>query len=146
MGFTQRRAWMDFRERVQLSDWVAGIGAIILFISVFLDWFKFSINGLGMSVGGASGVDASKLCYLIVLFALAAMAIVVLRIVDVDLSMIPVPMAVVAMILGGISLLIVILRMVIHQDFLSLSYGIFVSLVAAVAVVVGGFLMQREEM
>ncbi|MBU4178645.1 MAG: hypothetical protein KKB90_10575 [Actinobacteria bacterium] len=138
---------MDLQERVQPSDWVTGIGGFILFISVFLDWFKFSIGGLGMSgVGGASGVDATKLCYLIALLALVVIAVVVLRIVEVDLDAIPVPMSVVVMAAGGLSLLIVVLRMVIHQDFLSLNYGVFISLVAAIAVLVGGVLMQREGM
>lgn len=138
---------MDLKERVQPSDWVTGIGGLILFISVFLDWFKFSLGGIGMSgVGGASGVDATKLCYLIALLALVVIAVVILRVVEVDLDAIPVPMAVVVMAAGGLSVLIVVLRMVIHQDFLSLSYGIFIALIAAIAVVVGGVLMQREEM
>ena len=136
---------MDLQDRVKASDWVTGIGGLILFISVFLDWFKFSFGGIGMSgVGGASGVDATKLCYLIALVALLAIAVVVLRVVEVDLDAMPVPMSVVVMAAGGLSLVIVILRMVIHQDFLSLSYGIFISLIAAIAVVVGGVLMQRE--
>jgi hypothetical protein len=138
---------MELRERVQPSDWVTGIGGLILFISVFLDWFKISFGGIGVGgVGGASGVDATKLCYLIVLLALIVIAVVVLRVVEVDLDAIPIPMSVVVMAAGGLSLLIIIVRMVIHQDFLSLSYGIFVSLVAAIAVVVGGVLMQREDM
>ena len=138
---------MELRERVQPSDWVTGIGGLILFISVFLDWFKFSFSGIGVSgVGGASGVDATKLCYLIALLAIIVIAVVVLRVVEVDLDAIPIPMSVVVMAAGGLSLLIIVLRMLVHQDFLSLSYGIFVSLVAGIAVVVGGVLMQREDL
>ena len=138
---------MDLQERVQPSDWVVGIGGLILFISIWLDWFKVSLGmpGYGGSVG-LSGMSATKLCLLILLFALIAVAVVILRVVEVDLDAIPVPMAVVVMAAGGLSVLIVVLRMVIHQDFLSLSYGIFIALIAAIAVVVGGVLMQREEM
>lgn len=134
-------------DRFKKSDWVVGIGAIILFVSVFLEWFKVSggagVPGFSLKIG-ISGWDASKLTILIFLFALAAIAIVVLSVADVDLSAIPVPMSVIVMALGGVSLLIVILRIIIHQTGLGISYGIFVSLVAAAAVLVGGFLMQRE--
>ncbi len=138
---------MDLRDRVQVSDWVTGIGGLVLFISIWLDWFKAA--GFGGIYGGSvglSGMQASKLCLLILLFSLIAIAVVVLRIVEVDLDAIPVPMSAVVMAAGGLSLLIVVLRMIIHQDFLSLSYGIFVALIAAIAVVVGGVLMQREDM
>ncbi len=138
---------MDFRDRVQPSDWVTGIGGLFLFISIWLDWFKVGLGlpGYGGSVG-LSGMSATKLCLLILLFALIAIAVIVLRIMEVDLDAIPVPMSVVVMAAGGLSLVIVILRMVIHQEFLSLSYGIFIALIAAIAVVVGGVLMQREDM
>ena len=140
---------MDLKERVQPSDWVTGIGGLILFISIWLDWYKVGFGGelpgFGGSVG-VSGMTATKLTLIIFLLALIAIAVVVLRVVEVDLDAIPVPMSVVVMACGGISLLIVILRMLIKQTGLGLSYGIFVALVAAVAVTVGGVLMQREDM
>ena len=139
---------MDLQERVQPSDWVAGIGGLILFISIWLDWYKVGFGGVpgfGGSVG-VSGMTATKLTLIIFLLALVAIAVVVLRVVEVDLDAIPVPMSVVVMACGGISLLIVILRILIKQTGLGLSYGIFVALIAAVAVTVGGVLMQREGM
>jgi len=137
---------MDLRERVQPSDWVTGIGGLVLFISIWLDWFKVGFGGVYGASVGASGMTATKLCLLILLFSLIAIAVVVVRILEVDLDAIPVPMSLVVMAAGGLSLLIVVLRMIVHQDFLSLSYGIFVALIAAIAVVVGGVLMQREDM
>jgi hypothetical protein len=139
---------MDIRDRIQPSDWVAGIGGLILFISIFLEWYK--VKGLGGVTGfslniGISGWDATKLTIFIFLFALAAMAVVGLRIADVDLSAIPVPMGIIVMGLGGVSLLIIVIRVFIKQSGLGVSYGIFVSLIAAAAVLVGGVLMQREE-
>lgn len=135
-------------DRFDKSDWVTGIGGLVLLISVFLEWFKVSggaaIPGFSLNIG-ISGWDATKLTILIFLFALAAIAVVVLRVADVDLSMIPIPMSIVVMALGGVSLLIVILRLVIHQSGLGISYGIFVALIAAAAVTVGGFLMRQDE-
>jgi hypothetical protein len=135
-------------DRVKTSDWLVGIGGLVLLISMFLEWFK--VKGLGGVPGfsmniGISGWDATKLCILIFIFSLAFMAVVVLRVMDVDLSAIPIPMSVVVMALAGISLLIIILRIFIHQSGLGVSYGIFVSLVAGAVVLAGGILMQREE-
>ena len=135
-------------DRVKISDWLVGIGSLVLLISVFLEWFH--VKGLGGISGynisyGASGMSASKLCILIFLFALATIAVVVLRVLDVDLSAIPIPMSLVVMGLAAISLLIIILRIFIHQGGLGVSYGIFVSLVAGAVVLAGGILMQREE-
>ena len=137
---------MELRERVQPSDWVTGIGGLILLISIYLDWYNvgFGVSGFGGSVG-ISGWNATKLTLIIFLLALVAITVVVLRVVDVDLSAIPIPMSVVVMACGGVSLLIVILRILIKQTGLGLSYGIFVSLIAAAAVLVGGVLMQRED-
>ena len=134
-------------DRVKTPDWLVGIGGLVLLISVFLEWFHFKgITGLiGVSVGGPSGWSATKLCILIFLFALACMAVVVLRVLQVDLSVIPVPLSLIVMGLAGISLLIIILRIFIHQSGLGVSYGIFVSLVAGAVLLAGGILMQREE-
>lgn len=138
---------MDIRDRVMPSDWVTGIGALILFISIFLSWYSYE------GIGG-SGWDATKLTIIPLLCSLAAIAIVVLRIVDVDMSAIPVPMAFIVIGLGGLSTLIVLIRLLIKPSIgvgpvkftPGLSYGIFISLLAAIAVLVGGILMQREEM
>jgi hypothetical protein len=135
-------------DRVKTSDWLVGIGSLVLLISVFLEWFK--VKGLGGVSGfslniGISGWDATKLCILIFLFSLLTIAVVVIRVLDVDLSAIPIPMSLVVIGLAAISLLIVILRIFIHQSGLGVSYGIFVSLVAGGVVLAGGILMQREE-
>ena len=135
-------------DRVKTSDWLVGIGSLGLLISVFLEWFK--VKGLGGVAGfsmniGISGWDATKLSILIFIFSLAAIAVVVLRILEVDLSAIPIPMSLVVMGLAGISLLIIILRIFIHQSGMGVSYGIFVSLVAGAVVLAGGVMMQREE-
>ena len=135
-------------DRVKTSDWLVGIGSLVLLISVFLEWFK--VKGLGGVAGfsmniGISGWDATKLSILIFIFSLAAIAVVVLRILEVDLSAIPIPMSLVVMGLAGISLLIIILRIFIHQSGMGVSYGIFVSLVAGAVVLAGGVMMQREE-
>jgi len=135
-------------DRVKTPDWLVGIGGLVLLISVFLEWFH--VKGLGGITGfsvkvGVSGWDASKLTILIFLFALACMAVVVLRVLQVDLSVIPVPLSLIVMGLAGISLLIIILRIFIHQSGLGVSYGIFVSLVAGAVLLAGGILMQREE-
>jgi len=139
---------MDLKERIQTSDWIAGIGSLILLISVFLEWYHVggSVGGFGFKVG-VSGWDGTKLAILVFLASLAGLAIVVLRVVEVDLSMIPVPISVIMLGLGGVSALIVLIRILIkpHSAGVSISYGIIVAFLAAIAVAVGGALMLREE-
>lgn len=137
---------MDLMDRIKVSDWISGIGGILLFISVFLEWFNISYQGFTVKGTGASGWDATKLSLILILSAIVIMGIVVLRILDIDLSVIPVPMSLIIMALGAICCLIVVLRIFIHQDFLGVSYGIFISLAATVAVIAGGAVMQREGM
>ena len=137
---------MDLKERISVPDWVAGIASLILLISVFLEWYH--VGAFGFRAGG-SGWDATKLAILVFLMALASIAIVALRIAQFDLSMIPIPIGVILLGLGGLSALIVLIRIIIRPGgggiTLSVSYGIFIALLAAIAVAVGGAMMIREE-
>lgn len=137
---------MDLMDRIRVSDWISGIGGIVLFISVFLEWFNISYQGFTVKGTGASGWDASKLTLILLLTAIVVLAIVVLRILDIDLSVIPIPMSLIIMALGAVCLLIVVIRIFVHQEFLGVSYGIFISLAATIAVIAGGAVMQREGM
>ncbi|MDD5748417.1 MAG: hypothetical protein PHP64_05150 [Actinomycetota bacterium] len=141
---------MDFRDRLQKSDWVSGIAALVLLISVFLEWYHVGggYGTFGFKVG-ASGWDATNLSIIVFLISLVAIAIVVLRVVGVDLSAIPVPMSVVLLALGGISTLIVLIRIVFRPHGVgvtaSISYGIIVAFLASIVVAIGGALRLREE-
>jgi hypothetical protein len=165
-------AGFDF-SRVSTGAWVSGGGALILLLSVFFSWYtgKVTVSGsisgvLGNSLGSrsssVSGWDATDLAKLVFLLALIALAvwIVELFVEGVDL---PVHAWSVAMVCGAVSILIVLYRIVEKPTggfptsgsfslgaagkvswSVSAAWGLYLALLAAIAVVVGAYMAMKE--
>jgi hypothetical protein len=118
---------------VPTSRWLAGGGALVLLISLFLDWFGAG----GYSQTGWDALDGDKL---VGLFALVALLLVGLELFGARLTL-PVEPALVVLACGGLSLIIIVLRFI---DLSNFEYGIYVAFAAAVALTVGGWLEQRD--
>jgi hypothetical protein len=118
---------------VPASRWLAGGGALVLLISLFLDWF----GGGGYSETGWDALDGDKL---VGLFALVALVLVGLELFGATISL-PVEPALVVLGCGALSLLIIVLRFI---DLSGFKYGIFVAFLAAAALTVGGWLEQQD--
>jgi hypothetical protein len=118
---------------VPTSRWLAGGGALVLLISLFLDWFGAG----GYSQTGWDALDGDKL---IGLFALVALVIVGLELFGAAISL-PVAPSLIVLACGGLSLMIIVLRFI---DLSNFKYGIFVAFLAAVALTIGGWLEQQE--
>jgi hypothetical protein len=135
---------VDFAA-VPRNVWISLGGAVVLLISVFLDWYKVDIpSELGGGSVGIQGTDHNNLAWIVFLCAAVAIAAWVIEfyVTTVDLPAAAWQIAVGA---GGLAVLIVLLRMVSKPaSGLSLSYGIFVALLSAVAVVVGAYLYGQE--
>jgi len=114
---------------VPSSRWLAGGGALVLLISLFLDWFGTG----GYSETGWDALDGDKL---VGLFALVALVLIGLEMFGATLSL-PVDPSLVVLACGGLSLMIIVLRFI---DLSNFEYGIFIALLAAVALTVGGWL------
>ena len=135
---------------VSRATWIAAGGALILLISVFLSWYSVSLKGgLGVAASGSSSgwssVDAAKLVALLALIALAALVIEMF----VPTVTLPLPSSLILIGCGGLAFLLVLLKMVSHPGGggivnVGLAYGIFVSLIAAAATAVGGYLKMQE--
>jgi hypothetical protein len=122
---------------------------LILLISVFLDWYKASVSGggFGISVGG-SGWDATDLAKLIALLAIAGLVIVGLELFATNVSL-PYPSSLILIGIGGLSTLLVLFKIIDKPDApspisIGLAYGIFVALIASIAIAVGGYLKMQE--
>jgi hypothetical protein len=113
--------------------WLAGGGALVLLISLFLDWF---------GAGGYSetGWDAYEGDKLVGVFALVALVLIGLELFGARLSLAVEP-ALVVLACGLLSLLIIILRFI---DLSGFEYGIYVALLGAAALTAGGWLEQRD--
>jgi hypothetical protein len=116
--------------------WISAGGAAVLLFSVFFSWY--SLGGFGYS--GWSTVDAAKLVFLLALIALAAWVIELF----VPTVALPVPASLIALGCGGLAVLLVLLKMVSKPDGVGLSWGIFLALLAAVAVVAGAYMRMNE--
>jgi hypothetical protein len=118
---------------VPTGRWLAGGGALLLLISLFLDWFGAG----GYSETGWDAFDGDKL---VGLFALVALLVIGLELFGARLSL-PVDPALVVLGCGALSLLIIVLRFI---DLSGFKYGIFVAFVAAAALTAGGWLERQD--
>jgi uncharacterized membrane protein YvlD (DUF360 family) len=128
-------------SKVSRNDWIIGGGFVLMFIGTVAPWYGVD---LGFASVTANGWHGSYLGWLTFLLCLAA-ALVVLRPLVPDLALsLPVPEAVIAVACGGVSALIVVIRIFTKPQFTGLRWGIFVSLVGALVVAVAGFLKYGE--
>lgn len=120
-------------SNVPTSRWLAGGGALVLLISLFLDWFGAG----GYSQTGWDALDGDKL---IGLFAIVALLLIGLELFDARFTL-PVEPALVVLGCGALSLMIIVLRFIDLSDF---KLGIYLAFVAAVALTAGGWLELRD--
>lgn len=144
-------------NRLKFGDLIAGGGAVVLFISLFLDWYKVSVKGFG-DVGSAGGnaFDALGIGPLfLLLVALVVIGIVIARALGAKLPELPVPLGTVILGLGALATLYILFRLLVLPDGdvpaavsdavdFGRSIGIFLALLSALAITAGGFLSSRE--
>jgi hypothetical protein len=150
---------VDF-SAVPLPVWISAGGALVLLISVFLNWYtatatikigNVSQSASGSESGWSSGV-APKIIFLLALIALAAW-VIELFVPTVDL---PYPAWMIAGAAGALSILLVLFKVVskpggsisidtpgIHAS-VGTAFGLWLALLAAIAVVVGAYLRMNE--
>jgi hypothetical protein len=139
-------------DRLSTGEKIAGVSAILLFIFMFLDWFKVSAsNGLfSVSVGG-SAWDALDVIPIILLIAIvAAVGVAVIRLTEADFEP-TISMNSVVSILGIVSVLLILYRIVNPPDSgvsgvsVDPAVGIFLGLIAAAGIAYGGYRAMQEE-
>lgn len=143
---------------------MVGIGGLVLLVSMFFfDWYTIggAVGSALESLGTLAGKDVETgfsawdhqgftgtIANLVILVAgVAALGLVVSRAMSSDLEL-PVPPSTAVAGLGGLATLMILLRMLFQpgpNDVISLEWGIFVALVAALLIAVGGFLWMQSE-
>lgn len=146
-------------DKLSTGEKVAAVSGILLFIFMFFDWFGVEVSGAGGfsgSVPGAGGSawDALDFIPIVLLIAVvAAVGVAVLRLTDSTWEP-PVSMNAVVAALGGLSVLLILFRIIDPPSFGSfggvsvdgtLDFGIFLGLIAAVGIAYGGYLAMKEE-
>jgi len=148
-------------NRLKFGDMIAGGGALVLFISLFLDWYKVEIKGFGgANIGGASeggnAFDALGIGpVFLVLVAVVVIGIVIVRALGAEPAGLPVPLSTIILGLGALATLYILFRILVLPDGdipdaledavdFGRSFGIFLALLSALAITAGGFLSARE--
>ena len=137
------------RSFEQLWGWghqLTWISGLILAISAFTDWYVGSGQGPITSVIGWHTGALGKLVFFI---GLAVLALVVLREAGIDLPA-TVPESLVVIALGALSTIFVLIRLISVPDeffgWQGRGIGIFISLLASLAVIGAGLLRAGEEL
>jgi hypothetical protein len=146
-------------DKLNTGEKIAGISAVLLFVFMFFDWFGVEVsgsNGFSGTVPGAGGSAWDALDFIpIVLVVTIVVALVnaALRLSDSDYEP-PVSMNVVVTVLGGLSALLVLYRIVFPPGFgdfggvsidATREFGIFLGLITAAGIAYGGYKAMQEE-
>jgi hypothetical protein len=148
-------------SRLRFGDLIAAGGAVVLFISMFLDWYKVEFKGLGGTGIGATSAGGSAWDTLgigkiiLLLVVLGVIAIVVVRATGTAVPQLPAPLSTIILGLGGLAVLYTLFRLIVipHGDVPSglddaidfgRGIGVFLAFLSALAITAGGFLSARE--
>lgn len=142
-------------DRLSTGEKIAGASAVLLFIFMFFEWFSVDVSDglIGGSQGGNAWEWLDVIPIILLLAIVAAVAVAVVRLTDAVFEP-PISMNAVVAILGGISVLLILYRIVNPpggDDFpgltidVSPAFGIFLGLLAAVGIAYGGYRAMQEE-
>lgn len=146
-------------DRLSTGEKVAGASAILLFVFMFFDWFGVKVTGVeGFSgtfsdVGGSAWDTLDVIPIVLVVTIVAALALVVVRLAEADFEPI-VPISILVAALGAISVVLVLYRVIdppSYGEFGGVSVdatrkvGLFLGLIAAAGIALGGWRTMQEE-
>jgi len=146
-------------DKLNTGEKIAGVSAVLLFIFMFFDWFGVEISGEGGSVSFGSGAGGNAwdaldfIPIVLVITIVVALINVFLRLSDSDYEP-PISINVAVAVLGGISTLLVLFRIIDPPGFgtfggvsvdATLEFGIFLGLIAAAGIAFGGYKAMQEE-
>lgn len=142
----------DFRGESLLERGILGVGerlellaGVVLAVSAFTGWYSGPGEGVKISITGWDTGYAGKVVFFL---GVAAVLVVVLREVGVTLPA-SFPESLITIALGAAATIIVLIRVLSIPDdffFAGRGFGIWISLVAAIAVIVAGLLEASEEL
>jgi hypothetical protein len=138
---------------------IAGVAGILLILIMFIfDWYSVKVTGISVPNSGANAWDAySFIDIVLFITALAAIALTLLAASDAEVG-IPVAASAIVTLLGILSVILIIFRIIDKPGdtgaasalvggsvTVSLEAGVFLGLIAAAGIAVGGYLAMQEE-
>jgi hypothetical protein len=128
-------------SQVKRSTWIAGGGAVVLLLSTFFSWWKVSVAGFSVT---ASGWDTGALGKLVFLVALIAIVLVVVDHMKIEIPQLPVPAPMLLLGDAVLGVLFVLWRFADTPDHVSWAWGLYVALLASLALTYGAWLKFQE--
>src|SRR5512132_1651777 len=127
-------------NKLTTADRVVSISAIVFLIAMFLPWW-----GISTDFGSASNTGTD---YFLTGWIPLVVAIAMARFGTTQLPKLPIPWGQAFLIAGGLAAVLVILRLIVPADEgsgsfsvdLDRKWGLFVAVIAAIGLAVGGFL------
>lgn len=139
-------------SRLTSGDISAGVGGIVLLISLWLPWYGVSVNVAGFSASeDASGWEVfSTIDIILFLVAIAAIALVALKAVGQLPADVPVPVVLLA--LGALAVLLILYRLIDtpapadlpDEIDVTRKIGLFIGLIGAAGIAYGGWRTNTE--
>lgn len=133
------------RGLVGIGDRLGLLAGVVLAVASFTGWYAGSGEGVQISVTGWDTGIAGKVVFFL---GVATVLVIVLREVGIVLPA-AVPESLLTIVLGAVATIIVLVRAVSIPDdffFAGRGVGIWITLVAAIAVIVAGLLQASEEL
>ncbi len=145
-------------SRVRSADWLAGIGGLVLFVSLWLHWYGFDADALTdgptiAAIGSTSVPDItawqafSEIDVLLALFALPAIGVPISAALS-KVPTAPVAFTVVATCASFLAVLLVLFRLLDQpgsNELVAVRYGAWIGLAGAVLALVGSWLAMADE-
>ena len=128
-----------------IGDRLGMLGGVVLAVSAFTGWYTGSGQGVTVSVIGWHTGTLGKLVFFL---GVAVFLVVAVREFGIDLPA-AVPESLLTIALGSLATIFVLIRVISSPDdffFAGRGVGIWISLVAAIGVIVAGLLQASEEM
>jgi multisubunit Na+/H+ antiporter MnhF subunit len=140
-------------NRLSQGEKIAGISAILLFISMFFAWFGFDTgveeiqSQFGIEVGPTSFTfnaweSFDFIDLILLLTVVVAVATVALRVSDMAIEF---PLNSAVAVLGGLSFLLVLYRIIDPPGSADREWGVFLGLILTALVAFGGYRAMEEE-
>ena len=129
-----------------MGERVTALSGLVLMLSSFMGWYAGSDEGPTIAVIGWHTGVIGKLVFLL---GLAVVVLVVLRELGIELPA-TVPESLVIIVMGALATILVLIRLVSVPDrffpFDGRGIGIWIALIAALGLIVGGLLRAGEEL
>ncbi|MEL7210391.1 MAG: hypothetical protein AAGK32_19535 [Actinomycetota bacterium] len=137
-------------SKLSMGDKVIAGSALAYFIFMFFPWFELDLGPGDIFISGtadANGFDVGFLWgFFPLLLALIMVAIVAVKAFspDTELPELPIGYGQLLLGLGSLAAVLVVLKLLIGEDFFSRQFGLFLAALAAIGLAAGGFLKMQE--